>query len=107
MARFRLMYERFREILSCNDATLQLIADLEDRLSGRTLIPLDLVARRTREAAMDVFVMVKNLNQISGNAHTQLYPALLDWRRTRRRVPAAKAYRGRLAGAPARPPPSA
>jgi pyruvate,water dikinase len=77
LARFRLMYERFREILSCNDATLQLIADLEDRLSGRTLIPLDLVARRTREAAMDVFVMVKNLNQISGNAHTQLYPALL------------------------------
>jgi pyruvate,water dikinase len=77
VARFRLMYERFREILNCNDATLQLIADIEDRLSGRTLIPLDLVARRTREAAMDVFVMVKNLNQISGNAHTQLYPALL------------------------------
>ena len=77
LARARLMYDRFREILGRNDATLQLIADIEDRLSGRSLIPLDLVVRRTRKAAMDVFVMVKNLNQISGNAHTQLYPALL------------------------------
>ena len=33
-ARFRLMYERFREILSYNDSTLQVIADIV-RTSGQ------------------------------------------------------------------------
>ncbi len=71
------MYERFREILSCNDATLQLIADIEDRLSGRAPVAIESLARRARKAAMDAFVMVKNLNQISGNSHAELYPVLL------------------------------
>ncbi len=75
-ARFRLMYERFREILAYNDTTLQLIADIEDRLSGRAPFALDTVIRRARKAAMDVFIMVKNLNQLSGNRHAGLYEAL-------------------------------
>ena len=75
-ARFRLMYERFREILTYNDSTLQVIADIEDRLSGRAPFALDAMVQRVRKAAMDVFVMVKNLNQISGNRHADLYDAL-------------------------------
>ena len=75
-ARFRLMYERFREILSFNDSTLQVIADIEDRLSGQAPFALDTMVQRVRKAAMDVFVMVKNLNQISGNRHAELYDAL-------------------------------
>jgi pyruvate, water dikinase len=70
------MYERFREILSYNDSTLQVIADIEDRLSGRAPFALDTMVQRVRKAAMDVFVMVKNLNQISGNRHAELYEAL-------------------------------
>ncbi|MFH1177409.1 MAG: PEP/pyruvate-binding domain-containing protein [Acidobacteriota bacterium] len=75
-ARFRLMYERFREILSYNDSTLQLIADIEDRLVGGKPFALDAVIQRVRKAAMDVFIMVKDLNQISGNRETGLYDAL-------------------------------
>ena len=76
LARFRLMYERFREILAYNDSTLQLIADIEDRLTGRAPFALDTIVQRVRKTAMDVFVMVKNLNQISGNRHADLYEAL-------------------------------
>jgi pyruvate, water dikinase len=75
-ARFRLMYERFLEILACNDTMLQLIADIEDRLSGRAPFALDTIVRRVRKSALDVFVMVKNLNQISANRHAGLYDAL-------------------------------
>lgn len=75
-ARFRLMYERFREILVYNDTTLQLIADIEDRLSGRAPFALDTVVRRVRKTAMDVFIMVKNVNQLSDNRHAGLYEAL-------------------------------
>jgi pyruvate,water dikinase len=75
-ARFRLMYERFREILALNDSTLQVIADIEDRLSGRAPFALDAMVQRVRKAAMDVFVMVKDLNQLAANRHAELYDAL-------------------------------
>ncbi len=75
-AAFRLTYERFREILSYNDAILGLIADLEDKLAGRKSFSLDLVRQRIRRASLDVFVMVKNLDQLAGGAEGRLYDAL-------------------------------
>lgn len=75
-AAFRLMYERFREILALNDGTLDLIADMQDRLSGQRGFSLGAIGRRARKAAMDVFVMVKNLNQIAEDQHSSLYGAL-------------------------------
>jgi pyruvate,water dikinase len=63
-ASFRLQYERFRQLLALNDRMLQLFADIEDQLSHR---------RRSRSTPryggsarpVDVFVMAKNLNQIT------------------------------------------
>lgn len=75
-ASFRLMYERFREILVHNDTILELIADIEDRLAGRVAFSLDAVERRVRGMAMDVFVMVKNVNQLGTGRHGNLYDAL-------------------------------
>jgi len=69
----RLMYDRFREILNLNDSTLQLIADLEDRLSGLKPFALSPLVQKIRRAAMDVFVMVKDLNQIAGGRYSDLY----------------------------------
>jgi pyruvate,water dikinase len=75
-ARFRMMYERFREILALNDRTLGLIAEISDRLAGHEPFSLEIVKGRVRKAAMDVFVMVKDLNQLSGGRHGGLYDAL-------------------------------
>ena len=74
-AAFRLRYERFREILVLNDSTLELIVDIEDRLAGRRPFSMEVVGQRVRKAAMDVFLMVKDLDQISGGAHAGLYDA--------------------------------
>ncbi|MBI5528379.1 MAG: hypothetical protein HY897_18770 [Deltaproteobacteria bacterium] len=74
--RFRLMYERFREILALNDAVLHLIADIEDKLMGREAFALDPMVQRIRRTAMDVFVMAKDLNQIADNRYPELYEAL-------------------------------
>ncbi len=76
LARARLTYERFREILACNDATLHLIADIDECLAGRSPFTLDSLARRIHKAEMDVFVMVKNLNLLSADAHAGLYARL-------------------------------
>ena len=73
---FRLMYERFREILGLNDAVLQVIADMEDKLQGRQPFAFDPLVQRIRRMTMDVFVMVKDLNQIAGNRYGELYEAL-------------------------------
>jgi pyruvate,water dikinase len=75
-ARFRMMYERFREILALNDRTLELIAEISDRLSGHEPFSLEILKERVRKTAMDVFVMVKDLNQLSGGRHDGLYEAL-------------------------------
>jgi pyruvate,water dikinase len=71
-----MMYERFREILVLNDTTLELVAEIGDRLAGREPFSLEVVEGRVRKAAMDVFVMVKDLNQLAGGRHSGLYDAL-------------------------------
>lgn len=73
---FRQMYERFREILGLNDAVLQVIADMEDKLQGRHPFAFDPLVQRIRRMTMDVFVMVKDLNQMAGNRYGTLYEAL-------------------------------
>jgi len=75
-ASFRLLYERFREILALNDSVLEVIADIEDRLSRGRPFSLEVMGERVRRAAMDVFVMVKNLNLITEGRHEGLYEAL-------------------------------
>ncbi len=74
--RFRLRYQRFREILSLNDGVLQLFADIEDRMGGVEPFAVTPLVHRVRRAGMDVFVMVKNLNQITGGRFPALYQAL-------------------------------
>lgn len=75
-AAFRLQYERFREILALNDRALELLADLEERAGGDRPFALEPLVGRVRQAAMDVFVMIKDLNLISGGRYADLYAAL-------------------------------
>jgi pyruvate,water dikinase len=75
-ATFRLMYERFREILALNDSALELIADIEDLLGTKRPFSLGAITSRIRKAAMDIFVMVKNINLIAPGRHEELYGTL-------------------------------
>ena len=75
-ARFREQYERFCEILALNDATLELIADIEDVRSGRARIDLDTLARRLRRSCLDVSAMVQNLDLMAGGRWSTLNAAL-------------------------------
>jgi len=88
------MYENFREILNLNDSMLQLIADIEDRLSGRAPFSLNMMIHRVRRGVMDTFSMAKYLNQIADGRYNDLFDAL-------RRVNAEieTEYAGRRAGA--------
>jgi pyruvate,water dikinase len=74
--RFRLMYDRFREILGLNDNLLQLFADIEDKLLGGRPFALGPVVQAVRRAAGDVFVMARDLNHVADNHYRQLYDVL-------------------------------
>jgi pyruvate,water dikinase len=70
------MYGRFREILAGNDAILQFIAELDDQMARRAPLAIGRTMRQVRAAEMQAFVIVKNLNLLSGNAHAGLYATL-------------------------------
>jgi pyruvate, water dikinase len=70
------MYETFRSILACNDATLQLIADVEDRLSGKTSFSFNSMVRRLRKGILDVYIMVRDFNEIAWGRYLDLFDAL-------------------------------
>ena len=97
-ARFQLLYERFREILALNDATLQLIADMEDMRARRAADALEALAPRIRRVAMDVFLMAKNLNQIAGGKYPELYQVL---KAMNEQIEAELAHRDTSAAGPA------
>lgn len=74
--RFKLMYGRFREILALNDSVLELIADMEDKLSGRAPFAMEPIYQRLQRAMLDVVMMVKNLNQLAEGRYRKLYDTL-------------------------------
>jgi len=69
-------YETFCEILALNDSTLQLIADIEDRIAGQTPFSFNSISRRIRRACMDVFVMAKNLDTLAMGRYRELYDSI-------------------------------
>jgi len=73
---FRLLYERFREILILNDSLLELFADIEDRLLGNRPFALGPIVTRAHRAITDAFVMARNLNQMADNRYRDLYDVL-------------------------------
>jgi len=74
--KFKLMYGRFREILALNDSVLELIADMEDKLSGRAPFAMEPIYQRLQRATLDVVMIVKNLNQLAEGRYRKLYDTL-------------------------------
>ncbi|MFH0900005.1 MAG: hypothetical protein V2A73_05180, partial [Pseudomonadota bacterium] len=73
---FKLRYGYFREILAANDRILELIADVEDKLSGERVFGMAELRSSLEAATLAAFVIAKNLNLISANRHTGLYDSL-------------------------------
>jgi len=72
----KVMYGHFREILILNDAVLEVIADIEDRLTGRRVFSFNAMARRIRQGVMNTFSMTRSLDQLTSGRYVELYDAL-------------------------------
>ena len=69
-------YHSFQEILYYNNDILNLIGELEDRLSGDKLFGLDFIKGIAGKITLDTFQLIKATNHIGDNSYGFLYTAL-------------------------------
>ena len=71
-AAFRFRYACFKDLLDSNSQLLNIIADLEEKLTGRHVFGMSYVRSQAARAAFHAFRMIKSLDVLSGHH----YPGL-------------------------------
>jgi pyruvate,water dikinase len=75
-AAFRFRYACFKDLLDSNTQLLNLIADLEEKLTGRHVFGMSYVRSQAARAAFHAFRMIKSLDVLSGHKYPVLYGVL-------------------------------
>jgi len=70
---FRTLFERFQQILASNTRTLEIMAQLEDKLSGEYIFDINYLRSTTAELSEEVRRMISNLNVITDNRFPDLF----------------------------------
>ena len=75
-AAFRFRYACFKDLLDSNTQLLNIITDLEEKLSGRHVFGMSYVRSQAARAAFHAFRMIKSLDVLSGHKYPVLYGVL-------------------------------
>ncbi len=70
---FRLIFDRFQQILAGNNVILDLISQLEDKLSGEYIFDINYLKQTTNGLFEEIERIVSNLNLIADNKYNALY----------------------------------
>jgi pyruvate,water dikinase len=65
-------FHRFQQILAGNNRVLELISDLEDKLSGEYIFDINYLQHMTDRLSEQVCLVISHLNVISGNRYPEL-----------------------------------
>ncbi len=71
-------YQFFQGLLSNNNAVLELMADMEEKVSGEFLFDRHYITHKTSEIAAGVKIIVDRLNDISDNKYALLHEIFSD-----------------------------
>ncbi len=71
-------YSSFQELLSNNNTILELMADMEEKLSGEFLFDRHYITHKTTEIAAGVKTIIDRLNDISDNKYAVLHDIFPD-----------------------------
>ncbi|HKZ56143.1 MAG TPA: PEP/pyruvate-binding domain-containing protein, partial [Thermodesulfovibrionales bacterium] len=71
-------YQSFQELLSSNNNVLELMADMEEKLSGEYLFDRHYINQKITEIAEGVKKTVYKLNEISGNKYYVLHERFFE-----------------------------
>ena len=69
----RKIFERFKQILEGNNIVLELISQLEDKLSGEYIFDINYIKKITRRISSEIYRVIYNLNNFSENQFSDLY----------------------------------
>ncbi len=75
---FKNKYYTFQKLLTKNNHILELMADMEEKLSGEYLFDRHYINTNVRLIADGVFKIIENLNALSNNKYIQLYKVYDD-----------------------------
>jgi len=75
-AAFRFRYACFKDLLDSNSQLLNIITDLEEKLTGRHVFGMSYVRSQAARAAFHAFRMTKSLDVLSGHKYPVLYTVL-------------------------------
>jgi pyruvate,water dikinase len=75
-AAFRFRYACFKDLLDSNSQLLNIIADLEEKLTGRHVFGMSYIRSQSARAAFHAFRMIKSLDVLSGHKYQVLYRVL-------------------------------
>jgi len=69
----RVIFERFKQILAGNNLILELMSQLEDKLSGEYIFDINYLKKLTTQISGEIYKVIYNLNHISGNNYGELF----------------------------------
>jgi len=69
----KVKYSIFQQLLAKNNSVLELLADMEEKLSGEYLFDRHYINKNVRLISQNVFHIIENLNALSKNKYTHLY----------------------------------
>ncbi len=71
---FRAKFHAFKVLLNANNAALQIMAEMETTLHGQRSFGMTFVRSHVTAVCVNVFALIRSLNELSGNKYQDLVP---------------------------------
>ena len=72
LSELKTIFDKFKRILSGNNTILELISQLEDKLSGEYIFDINYLKQTVAQVSEEIYGVILNLNYISDNKYTEL-----------------------------------
>lgn len=70
---FKARYHNFKLLLSSNNKCLEIMADMEQALSGNKVFGMSFVRTNCTAVSVNIFTMIKNLDKLAPGRYSELY----------------------------------
>ena len=72
LSELKTIFEKFKQILAGNNIILELISQMEDKLSGEYIFDINYLKQTVTQLSEEIYGVIVNLNYISGNKYIEL-----------------------------------
>jgi pyruvate,water dikinase len=73
IAQFKILFEKFQQILAGNNRTLELISEFDDKLGGEYVFDINYLKHVVESLSEETYLVISNLNVMSENRYPGLF----------------------------------